>query len=622
MKKHILTIVLALTLIGASGQKYGGDFGEMSEEDLRDALAMTSYPADTSASALILYNRNDAEVSDMGVNVKHLFRIKIFDRAAYEEADNNIVGGTIYAHNQGFFNIEGYSYSIVDGKMVRSKLDEANVFKTRHSKYTDKISFAMPNVKEGTVIEYVYSEKGTPNWPKWNLQFYVPALFSEIFFTNAGLGFRADIGGPLPVKYETLKAKKVHHWSLQNVPAFVREPYMPTEDLLRTNVQIWTYRRSWEKELEALWNSKYFGLVILQHQLLRDNVKDVLGDVTDEREKIKLILNHVKRSIEWNEESDMLADDPAIVYKRKKGTSGDINLILISMLAKSGIAVNPVLLSTRDNGSAHEDTPTMAQFNYIVCQAILGRDTLYLDATQRDLQYNCLPNRCVNTRALIAAREGHKWITLKPTYKRKTTIDANLALDASGQLSGKVNVVRDGYAASSARRSYHEDAPNYHNKVLKNSWTLTSKTYQNAETPELPFQEQYDLSIPDQATAQGEKIYINPFVLSAYETNPFSASERIFPVEFDISAEETMLCNINIPEGYVVEELPQSKVMAIPGNGVKAVFNLSATPKQIQVMMRIQVSRTFYEAEEYYALKEFYARLIAKQGEQIVLKKM
>jgi hypothetical protein len=617
--KAILTIVLALAAVVADAQKYRASFGDMPEAEILEALQMKSYPADTSAQALVLYSRVEAEMLDVGTKVKLLVRIKLYEKTALENFDW-LADHVIYARRLGHFSLRGNSYNLVDGKIVRTRLDESGIFKTMHNKNVDKITFTMPKISDGTVVEWEYSETDAFSLPGWNLQFSIPSLYSEAFFTNSFLNFRSDIGGALPVQYETLKAKKVHHWHIANVPAFKEEPYMPHEDLFRSNVQIWTYERSWEKEMQWLWYHRYFGGIIMQQLFLRDKGLELTKDIADPKEKIKAVLNYVKSNVEWNGVEDVFADDSDKVIKNKKGTVADINLMLISMLAKIGIAVNPILLSTRDNGHAHEDIPSFLQFNYVVCQAIVGRDTLYLDATQKGLQYDALPVKCLNTRALNATRDGYKWFTLKPAYKEKITAEGNFVVREDGEMKGKLSFIRDGYAASYARQEYLAMGANY-KSGLKESWTIEGKKYQNENVLEQAFHEHYDVTIPDHTTVTGDIIYINPYIFSFEEKNPFVSDQRLFPVEFDTPSEKTLLCNITIPAGYKVEELPQSKVFAIPGNGARATFNFSTTGTQIQVMARVQINRMFFAAGEYDMLKEFYARIFSKQGEQIVLKK-
>ena len=40
--------------------------------------------------------------------------------------------------------------------------------------------------------------------------------------------------------------------------------------------------------------------------------------------------------------------------------------------------------------------------------------------------------------------------------------------------------------------------------------------------------------------------------------NPFKSAERIYPVEMPCSTDEVFVANIEIPKGYVVDEIPKS----------------------------------------------------------------
>ncbi len=616
----VVLLLLLLLAFPTLGQKYRTGFGQLLDVEIREALAMKSYPVDTSAKAIVLYSRSDAEVlQDRTVRYKHLIRIKIFDKRI-SETMARLTDRTFYSNRVGFFTVKGFTYNEENGAIVRTKLDDANVHRTRHNKNYDKVTFSMPNVKDGSVVEYEYSEKGVLSFPKWELQYAIPSLFSEVYFENAYLGFRSDVGGKLPIQYEALKSKRVHHWSLANAPAFVAEPMMPSEDFFKSNVQIWTYEKDWDKEVKWLWEV-FFDRAIFQQSVLGAPSKHIADSVAEPKDRLRAVYEYVRSHVEWNGESDFFADDFAHILKEKKGTSGDINLMLISMAAKCGIAVNPVLLSTRDNGPPHEDIPSYSQFNYLVCQAIIGRDTLYVDATQPVLPFGYLPLRCVNVRGLSAPKDGAKWITLKSANKQKLSTEANIALSESGELSGTITFIHDGYSAASARSGFREDEDSYFKEMVGHNWQVDSKKYVNTENVNLPFQEHYEVTIPDHATVAGDLIYLNPYVYARETKNPFTSNTRNYPVEFEIPFEETLLCNIVLPPGYAIEELPESKVIAIPGNGARAIFNISATATQIQIMARVQINRTFFDAEEYSLLKEFYARVFAKRGEQIVLKK-
>jgi hypothetical protein len=106
------------------------------------------------------------------------------------------------------------------------------------------------------------------------------------------------------------------------------------------------------------------------------------------------------------------------------------------------------------------------------------------------------------------------------------------------------------------------------------------------------------------------------------EENPFKSDERKFPVDFAVPVNERNILNINIPEGYVVEELPASVVYVLPDNAAQFVYKSQQNGSVIQIFSQLKISRTYYQPHEYKLLKEFYKNIISKHGEQIVLKKV
>lgn len=77
-----------------------------------------------------------------------------------------------------------------------------------------------------------------------------------------------------------------------------------------------------------------------------------------------------------------------------------------------------------------------------------------------------------------------------------------------------------------------------------------------------------------------------------------------------------------IPEGYVVDELPQSKVLALPENSGRYIYNVIHQGDQLVITSMFIINRSFFTQLEYPNLREFYSQMVAKQAEQVVLKKL
>ncbi|WP_258048990.1 DUF3858 domain-containing protein [Hymenobacter sp. NBH84] len=92
-------------------------------------------------------------------------------------------------------------------------------------------------------------------------------------------------------------------------------------------------------------------------------------------------------------------------------------------------------------------------------------------------------------------------------------------------------------------------------------------------------------------------------------------------MDFGALTDEVNQVTLTLPAGYVVEEMPKPIVVELPDNGGRFLYSISPGENSLQIISRLNLRKAVYSAEEYAALRDFYSRLMAKQAEQIVLKK-
>jgi hypothetical protein len=137
----------------------------------------------------------------------------------------------------------------------------------------------------------------------------------------------------------------------------------------------------------------------------------------------------------------------------------------------------------------------------------------------------------------------------------------------------------------------------------------------------MPFKEVHKFSATEQATITGNTIYFNPFIIGHADENPFKTEKREYPVDFVNTFEEFYMAKIAIPEGYAIEELPQSKIFALANNAGRYTYNLIQTGNVLTLISSFSINKPMFIQDDYHHLREFYNLVIAKQAEQIVLKK-
>jgi hypothetical protein len=575
---------------------------------------------------------------------KHV-RIKILTKEGQKWGDVAIPVYHSGSAEERIIKIKGTTYNLENGKIVEADLSKDGIFKEKFNRNVNLLKFTFPNVKEGSVLEYSYTltSEFLSNFPNWQFQYDIPVRRSEYwamfpdFFT-----FEKYMQGYLRLASYEVKNKAgsnfqtlAHHWIMQDVPAFKEEPFMTCEDDYVSKINIALSHvafpgepvreimGTWAKFNANLLESEAFGKSITGFGSLRKKSEELTTGMTDNQQKIAAIFNYVRQNIEWNGDKDYYADNLKDIVEKKKGTTGDINLLLASMLEKVDIPTEMIVLSTRDHGFVRQQYPMDDQFNYVVCSVKMGDKRLLLDATDKYLPIGVLPERCLNGHGLIVSKAGYSWINLEAKGKSRTVVSTDLTLKETGELAGKINYTYDGYDAHSMRKDYFTNGEaDYLKKFLADkNWEIQKSEFQNLKEIEQNAKQLHELVINEHCTLAGGAIYLNPYVTSQLKENPFKLEKREYPVDFGSPEEQTYMSRIAIPEGYVVDELPKPKVLMLPGNAAKFSYSVTQTGNILNVVSMLQINKSLFVQDEYLHLREFYNQVVAKQAEQIVLKK-
>ena len=126
----------------------------------------------------------------------------------------------------------------------------------------------------------------------------------------------------------------------------------------------------------------------------------------------------------------------------------------------------------------------------------------------------------------------------------------------------------------------------------------------------------------DLAEENSDIIYLNPMFGHGYKENPFKSAERHYPVEMPYTIDRTYTLQLEVPQGYAVDELPKSMLVKLNEQDEGMFeYRISQSGDNISFRSRIRINRTYFLPEEYEMLREFYNMVVMKHAEQIVFKK-
>jgi hypothetical protein len=633
-------------------------------------MKMTVYPLDSGASAVVLADfgmssLNYNQTAGFQIDFERIRRVKILNKEGLKHAEFTIALWRD-ANNGAEEKLSGLklvTYNLENGKVVETKVKSDSFFKEKYDKNLTLTKCAWTNVKEGSVIEITYKVKSdfVMNFQDWEFQSEIPVRWSEYraripeYFNYQkymqgyiGLDINDNVTRAGSFVLQSERANNVSRlsqetveyseenfrWAAKNVPAFKEEPFITTSSnyISKINFELAFTRfpNQGTKNYMGTWediNRSYWDVVkteINSNAGLKDDVVLVTAGATSDEQKVAMIFDHVRSSVLWDENKRRYPElSPRKAMDIKKGSSADINILLACMLDKAGIAVSPVLLSTRDHGFVREAIPVSTQFNYVVVLAKIGTKSVLLDATDRLLPIGVLPERCLNGNGLVVSSGEPTWVSLQPTVKSRTVYNANVVLAGTGEVKGTLKVDKTGYASARARRKYHSKGEGEYLKEITQDpvWTFSNGALENVDDINLPFKERYEIAANEAGMASATTIYFNPFITSRANENPFKSEKREYPVDFGNQFEELYVAKIALPEGYVVDELPPSKMLMLPEGAARYTYSLTQQGDVLNFTSSLTINRSIFSQDVYPNLREFYNQVVAKQAEQIVLKK-
>lgn len=633
--KHTLLLVAALAFAITAHAQKGKDrpsFGEITPEEIK----MERYEPDTSANAVILFDIGSVVLDDnYTTQYKRHVRIKFFGTENIDEyASQSIFYETA---SETVSKIKGVTYNMENGKLVESKLTDDGIFKSKVDKINSNVKFTLPNVKPGSIIEYSYtwSIVETLYIPSWQFQYTIPVIYSEYeTLIPKTFSCRKDMQGFLVLTDAISRMDGANEkLIMKDAPAFKVEPFLTTpEDYVSmvryfvTSVfvpgKFYNLERSWGGISRSYDKSPDFGGLTRMTGWLDKTVEPLLAGATTPEEKMKRIHDFVKTTIAWNDVVDRVPDHTLKkVLDEKKGSSSEINMLLVAMMKRAEIEAYPVLISTRQHGAIRTYTPYESQFNDVICLVILNGKEKFLDGTHKTLPYTALPERCLNGKGLVVKEDGGGWVSVVAN-KSRIVYGADFKLATDGEMTGKLMITRDNLYGGDMRSDYASlGKEKYLAEYFSNkSWEFGKSEFKNMDVINEVPNETHEVVIRDHAQANGDLIYINPYV-AGMEENKFKSEVREYPVDMPTTFDKVYSAKIEIPAGYKVEELPPTKMFVLPDNSGKFVYSTSVMGNTINVTSQFSLTKTVIVPDQYPLLREFYSMVVAKQAEQIVLKK-
>ena len=632
-------------------------FGKPTMEE----LTMTTYAPDSNATAVILCKLTNVSykwgIESFRLSYEYKVKIKILKPEGtsyanvtipYYELQNNTM-------KENIIGLDASAYNMENGKMVRTKMKKDMVFKESVNENQMQLKFSIPQVKAGTLIEYEYRLESDFFFSidSWKAQSDIPTLYTEYdvtipeYFkfntemhgaetlksTNEATSFSLSIGGQL------LQCSGTHlNFQGVQLPALKDDSYVWCLDDYCTQVNLellgidfpgtlyQSFTKSWEQIDESLLKDTDFGSRLKMNNPLKEEMVALhLEQMKETDEKICAIYTLLKNKVRWNEKYSLYGKAPKQILKEGTGSNADINFILISMLKDAGIPAYPAVMSRRNMGIIPYSHPSLQKLNTFVV-AIAHTDTtlVYLDGSIEDGYLSVLPPVLMTDRARIIAPDNRsQWVNLTAigTNQLRSVVKADISPE--GVIAGTRETLYAGQYASRLRNKFRtaKDSTDFVSKLASEENVQVKALRMDGRSLFSPQVREF-MEFEKQSTVNDQFIYINPLIFLHVSESPFKQSERKLPVEFPYVDQLSLTVNLTIPEGYAVDEKPESQRIQTGDEKVFCRYTITQQGNQISLRYLFRLQKLLFLHTDYSELQQLWEMMAKKNNEMMVLKKL
>lgn len=669
--KFKLTVSFLLLLLATTAdaqEKKRVKFGKVTPDDFQTS----HYTVDTSAAAIILSHIGSSEFEgdNEGFKLVHKqhFRARVLNKNGYDIATVEIPLYRSGQQEEKVTQLKAYTYNLENGQVVQTQLENSSVFTEQQDKNHFSRKFTFPAVKEGSIIEYTYTVNSDFyfNLQPWNFQSIYPTLLSEYEVTvpevyefvflmqgfhpfgqkdkkdaRRQFSFRVAANEGLASSGRTeavslLLGISTYFWQTKDVPALRLENYTTSlkNHMTRIDFQLASVRwpnnparpvmGTYQKMSEDLLKNENYGADLSKgNGYLSDVVKELVKGANTPEEKAKRIYAYVRDHFTCTDRSAIYTTKSLkSTFNSKSGNVSEINLLLVAMLKSAGLESWPVILSTRRHGFTSPIYPLLDRFNYSIAAVQLDDSTAnYLDATYR-LGFGKLHPSCYNGHARVVNPDATPLTIAADDLLEQRLSSAFIAKGANGKLEGFLQYRPTYFESYDIREKIRDKGKESVFKQLEDRVPFNA-TFKNGEVEDIDSLERSVL-IKYEFEAEAPKdniLYINPMMGEAMKENPFKSQVRTYPVEMPSVMDNNFSLNLQIPDGYVVDELPKPTVVKFNDNEGVFQYLIAQSGDNIQFRSRIKLNSATFAPEDYEALRGFFDMIVKKQAELIVLKK-
>jgi transglutaminase-like putative cysteine protease len=547
----------------------------------------------------------------------------------------------------------GHEYSLKDSEIgdVATSAEGGELYSDERARVADP-----PGRDPGGVVAYEYEKRERPYLAEtnWWFQDDLPRM-NQSFTLVLPVGYTYSTTWGHHTKVEGADLENHHYrWEMNQEPAIDLEhvPMSPGEMSLSARMTVHYAGPGLAEPQDGTWQGIgqwYGGLErdrVVAAPDIATKAAELTAGKTDFYDKAEAIGDFVQQKIRYVEiklgvggYQPHAAED---IFRGKYGDCKDKATLMSAMLASVGIH-SALLMVHTERGVIDPEDPSIVGNHMIgaieipkgyespklhsVVTAKSGKRYLIFDPTWDLTPFGQLEDNLQGSYGVLMEGDASQVIELPLMDPKLNTIrrSASFQLSADGTLKGSVTDLRFGDLAEQRRYVFSSEGEKkqkeYMNRVVGNDFTAASLTglkVANVDELNKDMTTTFDLQASHFASVTGPLLMVRPRVLGSYGLD-VDRKVRHVAIDLEATMQGTDEYDIELPEGYVVDELPDP---------VKEDFGFASYVSSSEVHGRtLHYSRTYtvkqvtVPASKYGEVQRLAAVIAADEDGRAILKR-
>lgn len=617
-------------------------------------LSMTSLPGYPGVAAVVL-NKEEITRDDMH-SATYYARIKILAEDGKKYANVEIAYTSVSGdwNNNSVDDVQGRTIH-PDGTIIpfTGKPYEEVIEKGKDYRYQAKV-FTLPDVTVGSIIEYRYITHINYRWysaPRWIIQddlyvktaHYIWYPSTDTIFDEVGSTAHSIFYFPLLPNGAHVQHKgQSYELTINDVPPVVEEEYMPP--LGNYSYRVY-FNCTAENTQDDYWKNhgKYWSKrtndFINPNSDLKSSTQQIIAGATTQDQKLRAIyaavmsLENTDFTREHNQREDKAngvaklntVDD---VLKRRRGDSWELTELFIGMARAAGMNADAVAVADRSRDIFIPQWLNLHQFDALLAVVNVDGKDQFFDPGERYAPYGHLAWQHTSVKGL--RQKGNEAIfadTPGDTYTANLiTRVASLKMDATGQITGRIDVTYIGAAALRIRQdALRGDDENLKHQlrtslesIIPHTLEVGEVTVSNIADYENPLKVSYNVE-GTAGTWTGKRLVLPADLFFLNERATFPHEKRDVAVDFNYPRQVKDAVRIVFPANFTVEAAPAAAKYTL-SNFAGYAMSVEPSTSYFTTRREYDFGQVFVLPEDYRQLRNFYSQFETNDQQSVILK--